>query len=413
MQRARRTIFIWAAVALLAAGAFFGYFAIRNARAEAAFEGVVADLRAHGEPTTLAEMAPPPVPDEENAAVAFAEANAWLEDKDFPLLDAWLREPADWTEEEYEQVRARVEELASYYRKLEEAAARPKWRPAIDWSGNPLDMELAFLHGYSAAHEPLGYRVYAAPDSELAEALARGAGLVERLDRGPPFLIGYLVATVWRELPASWLRAVKHRRGLDAVRLRPLLDPILARMTPKRGPPTSAFVGERPFFIEVWRDWAAGESVPPIEDATLFNRAEGYRQGIATVRAVGAAVARSEVSAEEALAVAAEFSEQDPGWDGFGNIVVRVFRQHAKHVAVMRLARVALAVMAHEQEHGAWPESLAALAPMFPEGVPADPYTGGSFVYRSEGDGVWLAAAPPDEDDREELIFDQLAWRLE
>ena len=58
-----------------------------------------------------------------------------------------------------------------------------------------------------------------------------------------------------------------------------------------------------------------------------------------------------------------------------------------------RLARIALAAAEHRATHGDFPASLDELKPMFPDGVPLDPYTDAPFVYEKTAAGVRIASA--------------------
>ncbi len=58
------------------------------------------------------------------------------------------------------------------------------------------------------------------------------------------------------------------------------------------------------------------------------------------------------------------------------------------------LARIALAACAHHEAHGAWPATSADLAPLFPDGVPVDPFTGQPFELRIEDGTLVLRATP-------------------
>ncbi len=66
--------------------------------------------------------------------------------------------------------------------------------------------------------------------------------------------------------------------------------------------------------------------------------------------------------------------------------------------ARMRTAQIALAVKTYQVEHGQYPDSLAELEA---EGwqLPTDPFGGGTYQYRLEGDGFVVWSIGPDMDD--------------
>jgi hypothetical protein len=86
-------------------------------------------------------------------------------------------------------------------------------------------------------------------------------------------------------------------------------------------------------------------------------------------------------------------------------------RTHARRESARALARVALAAAEFRERERRWPESLDALAPMFPEGVPVDPCDGRPFDYVIADGTARLSArgfvpeAPPRGEEQDE------AWR--
>ncbi|MEM8883161.1 MAG: hypothetical protein AAGD14_03745 [Planctomycetota bacterium] len=72
-------------------------------------------------------------------------------------------------------------------------------------------------------------------------------------------------------------------------------------------------------------------------------------------------------------------------------LMVRMSAEDHHHtVGRLRLARILLALHAHRQARGAFPESLSELAPLFPDGIPLDPATEKPFSYER---GVKIGAA--------------------
>ena len=93
----------------------------------------------------------------------------------------------------------------------------------------------------------------------------------------------------------------------------------------------------------------------------------------------------------------------------------QVTRTH--HEAVVKLTRVALAVLEAKQETGVWPPDLSLIHARFEEGMPLDPWTNAPFLYERTKTGVRLAASPPDPDGRlypmeSDLEEHILVWNL-
>lgn len=397
MLSTRRAIFT--CLGAIAVFAIDAHFTIAPVSPEVVFDRAVAKLRERGEPTTLADLAPPPIPDEKNAAVALHEATQWRWDTGV-RFGTYLATPGKWTEEDRSMVREQVRSLAPFYRGLEEVAARPQWRELWDWTENPF-RQRALLLGLHDSLNPLRARVYSAREDELTDIFVSTAGLVDRIEPNLPFTWGYYVSLGWKSEPARWLHAVANRPGLDAARLRPVLEPMLARASADRGPPATLFRQERVWIIAMWRDWIDSPQ----------GREERYAQigkWLSALRSIEEVLKSGEVDPARAVARSRELESSASTWDG----AFAPFRAYAEQAARVRLARVALALLAYEQTRGAWPESLSALAPMFPDGVPTDPYTDSPFVYRRESDGVLLAAAQPEEE-ASERIEHRLVWHLD
>jgi len=56
-------------------------------------------------------------------------------------------------------------------------------------------------------------------------------------------------------------------------------------------------------------------------------------------------------------------------------------RSRVKYIACVRMTRVILAARKHRRATGHWPGGLQELAPLFPDGIPLDPYSGELFRY--------------------------------
>ncbi len=115
-------------------------------RAGARLEGRLAALRAAGEPVTLRDLQPEPVPAEQDAALLLSSIR--------PRLEAWQAEshqafsdlrgqtppestPADrLTEEEYRTLRPLWDRYADIWPILQQAAARPTYRSQVDFTAS-------------------------------------------------------------------------------------------------------------------------------------------------------------------------------------------------------------------------------------------------------------------------------------
>ncbi len=108
------------------------------------FEQRVEELRAAGEPVDFESLAGPPVPDDQNAALALMEARRWYESKEGGgwddesddwgeerhifephVLGVEKRPVHEWSDEAWNAVRAYVKECAPFFELVQVAVQRP------------------------------------------------------------------------------------------------------------------------------------------------------------------------------------------------------------------------------------------------------------------------------------------------
>ena len=210
----------------LAAGVQF--FWSRDLRAE--WEARLDKLRAAGEVVDYADLEPPPVPHDRNAAPVLLEAQqAYRQAPGEPwLLHAFER--SEWTDEIWEEARVFFAARESYARLLEQAAAMPDCWFDMDFS-DPIRMRVPLFRIIMDANSFLQYRaVLEARDGEPVRA-ARSLLLMmdtgNRLDRNT--LISYLVRLVNQGIAARTLQELAAQPGFRAREVRALLEPRFAR----------------------------------------------------------------------------------------------------------------------------------------------------------------------------------------
>jgi hypothetical protein len=62
----------------------------------------------------------------------------------------------------------------------------------------------------------------------------------------------------------------------------------------------------------------------------------------------------------------------------------------------MDIMRIGIVLNRYRAEHGAYPESLDAVAERFPKGMPVDPFSGKGYAYSSDGKScrAWSVHTP-------------------
>jgi hypothetical protein len=357
--------------------------------ADSRLEAELAAIRERGEPMRLTEMAPPPIPDEENAAIPLAEVVDLLKDdtmEEGEAVDALFEAPFDAGEETAALVRAYVDRNSEALAKIEEAARRPACHfdfeamvmPLID--GGKLLVARALLHardgGIDAAVEDL-----------------RSAVRMARLTGSDPVVILFLSRIAVEARALSALEEVLRRHALSE-KARERLLAFLNGAETRRGL-QRAFLGERCFGLSAYESIAGGETPDWSDPRSHWVPHPVLRLDEARyLKLMGRALdlagrpyheARSGWSALEAEAA-------DSPWYGtlsgvilvtLTPIVVRV----EEHCARLDMARIALGGTA---------------------GGP-DPFTGKPYAIRDAADGGREVRSPGADPDDEE---DDIVWRL-
>ena len=388
---------------------------------ESEFEERLDAIRQAGEPLHFADLASPPLPDEQNAAILFAEAAAWLDGRDdwCPCgLDAEDSLPR--TEEERRRCNAYLEALEPYYELLQRVPTRPGWS-VPHRGGDEVSNQPQASWMFSAANY-LRHRVELDPRVEGRTGRAAEAALL-LLDLGDrwriPMPIGYLMDLTTRSHAGWILQAIQAKPGFDAGLFRRLMDTRLAAAEPKAGPPARILREERLFGLSAVRRWLAGQRVHFNSKKwdrrlrhTWIGRPFVYRDAVRYLDVIDAAIPLCDRTPEEAVGIAAELEGKIDSTDvltrQMQEHLPKMFTWHTRAAASIRLTRVVMALLEYRQRHDAWPETLQALGPL-----PLDPFTGQSFVYERRAAGARIHAARDARQDWEALECDGLAWSWE
>ncbi|MEM8883159.1 MAG: hypothetical protein AAGD14_03735 [Planctomycetota bacterium] len=329
-----------------------------HARAE--FERTVAELRAQGFTLASMEELDPEVPDERNAAILLRRAENRRIDLKLDFLDLAPEEAAS-------VVRAADE----YFALLLQAVALPEADFEIEWTqGGGLMWEPFELT--SLANQALEARAGVLDPAGSHEARLRLANLLER-PLGMALIFRATILTGVAPEIARLPNAIESRERFDAL-LRGCDDP--SRLE-------DALHGEVALAVNVLERVVDGRAPIPIRlprllvdpllcrssTQSLLDQRDDYRIALG---ADGAALDRLERKGPLRL----------PAWEtsaGSGQRgMLLILRQELEARAQLRLARIVLAVRASHERDGRWPDSLE---PLFPEGVPVDPYERKPFTY--------------------------------
>lgn len=387
---------------------------------ESRYEAALDRLRADGQPILPRDLATEPVPDAENLAVGLREASEWLaqhkETHPEPdeLIEIWRED--EFGPDERAALDAYLHSIEPYLDLVEAALARPGYHLDVDWDAGP-NMVIPLIPQLQESTQAFeNWAIYLNDPVTRTDRIVRAARVCHALGTRCrlPMVIGHLVQEVVRTTPVRLVYESRARPGFDAERLRVALDPLL-REEP-RGPPARLLVEERTIGIWFFERWRAGESLSLgtgewLEDleGSYATRPLMYMDALRYLDLMQEGIESCGVTPREALAAAS--SLPGPEDVSLPYVVTKLSArvpglletEYVANAARLRLCRIALALMAHRQTTGAWPETLAELGEL-----PTDPYSGGPFQYEVSETSVRLFCGR--DRDWEFNADDRLAW---
>ncbi len=375
------------------------------------FLDYVAECRARGEPTSVAEYLELDSDALGHAAAVIAapatEARVRREGAPWPweagANHAWLKSARP---HELDAMRAQLQELAPFFDRLESASRGARLCCAFSWTNgdDPL------VPALQSALRLLSVSVVADPTLDGRMGSIETMTRLSRLARGTTTrrMVGVAMMTFA-------VTSIRHETepGLpDPTVTRARLEPLLSS---ERLDSLSEFVrAERIELMDTFTQLLEGRMVPdelfdgiaPVTDDWRGRRLLGLIHNGGTPvgspeDCVRALEFLSEISSIDITTFVRWKQEFDRRVATMGKYSVsnwasimpsRVAVHMARADAATRLARIALAAAEHRVTHGDFPATLDELKSMFPDGIPLDPYTDAPFVYETTPTGVRIAS---------------------
>jgi len=443
MSKRRKWLLVGMFLGLVGVGTYFAW----GARLEAEYERRVEALRDSGAYVDPPRSFHAQVPTADNAAVVLTEAAellAQVHETD-PELASLL---ADFTligpecdgnsfpDDMHVELRRLWPKLDSYFAKLDEAMERPTFAPPpLPGPGMELT-ESASWCGVQDIVDMLELKVREQPDS-ASDAITFLLQLADKwkpdgaMESGVRFTVrSKALGILQLGLRDGTLDVRARRQAWDArlVRVEPMaalkhilrferMERIRSIEHLRRGEDELAELREE------WRKNHEDWGIPDIPDmpwfASWYGRPVLHRHALENLDEAAFAIERatSEESLRETLT-----EEVSAGTElrisGLGQYV-----RTLEHLAVLRLARIAMAIQEDTKRRGGPRETLDGYAALFGGTLPRDPFTGKPFQYERHDDKVVLscAVAAPAEGEWEplrsalfkRLIFEELlSWEV-
>jgi hypothetical protein len=408
----------WVAAVVVVLAALFGIaYLLVAPESRKPLDDYVAAVKAAGKPVTVEEVIGPPPPPETNGIVDFDAAYKWLDEHAGPTEKWTYAGPwsANWTatwydDEPPERLAALdryLESLQPFFDGLAAAVAKPRFVVPASRTAQGFVVEPGAQRLLDAIRVVQARAFGASRAQDRLDSVALLLMLSSRIDG--PSSMDHIVANAASHWAVLALRRDLERGAVDAAPARAKLDALLVGPWPPRvsemvtyqrvlmldfamhadfdarpgggmfsslaldvgkrieralrgqpEPPAPAFRGTPKEFVAAHAAFAPLESLPTDSYPRIMNEVRAFWDATKDAPFVH-------------------------GWMPASPGVVESF---ARTAAGARLARVALAVAAHRD----FPPSLDELRPMFPDGVPLDPFTDAPFIYEKTATGARVAS---------------------
>jgi len=397
---------------------------IATAITGAQLRSTIEDLESKGIILPAEELIPSVPPGEDNAADLYLAAAKALRLSDDE--SALLFSPEDRDAHYYAVARDVVPANEGYYRLLDEATDLEHSAFPTDWSGSPLEVSFSHFAEARQAARMLTLRAYvAAEDGRPDDALASLRACYRMADhiQSEPTIISHLVSIAIQGTAGKALEEILCKTAPSPAVAREFADQLATIDNTSASvfalKSENALVG-----LRLFERLRSGEMSLAELTSGMAGTVESRKQ-IRRLAFLGAWLRRPLLNANERVYL--RFMEKQVAgfalpWPDSQQTVDRIDAslQHARFwsfvaqcitpvfgramlsrdraTASVRAAAIALSLKAYYADHGAYPESLSALEAAGWT-LPTDPFGGGPFHYRREGDGFVVWSIGPDMED--------------
>jgi hypothetical protein len=419
---------------LLAGFIVHAYF---NYSADKELEQEFAAIKDSGCPLSLEGFAPPPVPDEENAAVLYKRAFdmfdpgegeqevLWKKIRSYGTLGWSL--PWNFSSEEKETIRAILDKNSKVFELLKEAASYKRSRLPF-YYGEELDVKPPSLGWTPYCIRFLAVKALVeSEEGKIDDALetCRVNLHLTNILYSESALITQIIRTICQQFIYQILETVFERGEAGLPQCRALLEEIDSYGT--EAPLVRSLESLRCFRVEIFKRMLKGDpkalarlgqSKPtPRQKLMMRLRTSWFAHPILKKDFAYFLREWQKLIASHKFPCAGkryEYPRKLPRYYMLTRLILPRFTvgvtQAAESETLARVCQLALATMIYRKEKDNYPDSLDQLAPTIIKALPKDPFSGGNFLYRQEKKGfiVYSAGKNLKDDGGEE---DDIAWR--
>ena len=396
----------------------------------------LAALQARGMPVSLAEAAPKPVPDDQNAAVLYQQVFR----VDFQSNSNACQLP-NYSVDEYELfVRFIHEGNADGEKLLRDLFRDPQTQQCLETlregSMRPHSVFGVHWHDGTTAHLPhyalfraairvmVARAALAAHDGNIAEALEWHAVVLRMSDHlmREPLLVAHLVAVAMQGMSFRALKPILNNNEIPPGAARDLEECL--RQVDIEGAFTNAMIGQRALACDAFVTWFGGNDEPPLhphgrigdgfggtisalEDALYLGPLGGPVQKTdqlmyldVTQKGLFLTPLPYRLAKARLEALADEIERLPPARAPLTRVMAvlhgRLWQKRDRAIANIGLCRIVLALKCYKHEHGGYPATLQQLQDTLDWPLPEDPFSGAEFIYLPQDDGFIIYSIGPD-----------------
>jgi hypothetical protein len=356
-------------------------------------------IRDAGEPLTFAELAPPPVPDEENAALLYEKALKLVtNDIIIPIVELTSHDKPE-TPELIQSACKILDENKEAINLVYQGSLRPKCRYTVDYS-SALPIKFPdLMKTRNCVNLLAGEAIIKLKDNKIEEALKScltGLKFANSLNQ-PPTLILHMMHIACLDIILKPLKKVLEQENPDPVLIKSLLNEL--DIQGLRNDLTKSYLAEQCMEIEVFNN--------PLIFWNDCGRPYLYRLYFSFIYAPIRKIDHTyylrlmtKVINTTKLPYYQSSKESDKLDKEISNIPSYYLITHwmlgttsTSHIAHSIIeskiynARFALALKIYKSKHGEYPETLKALTPDILDSIPLDPFSGKDFIYHKKNDG--------------------------
>lgn len=381
--------------------------------AERQFQAKLDDLRKRGEPVTLAEMAPPEVAEDQNAALLYERAFALMTpmpDERLQWFRALLRKSEALDAKEIGEAKELLSANGAALALIRQAVGKPQCRFPLSYN-SPSEWGMAFKHLAGLQNAGRLLRLSAVvnqTEGRDSEAVRDCLSLLKlsRAVHDEPFTLSLQVELFLSNSALTQLRSVMTARELPEGTCREILDGL--RDPSYRARFVRTVKGTRCSSLALLQMHLKDPTTIPLSfepsgpyvgrvSAVVF-KPHFYSQATECLRFLEKNDALAGIPWRQARTGWQQMMDDlggRPVWrmiliSGMVCWVDKLSEGVDLRAAQWECGRTAVALRLFEIRHGEYPDKLGSLVPEFLDKLPVDPFSGKEYVYRKEGKGFIL-----------------------